>query len=237
MEDMKDKLKVLYEDNHIIVVVKPENVLSQSDITGDIDMLSLVKKYIKEKYNKPGNVYIGLVHRLDRPTGGIMVFARTSKAANRLANQIKNNEINKTYLAVIPSFKNKNGELIDYLKKESNGNAIVTNKKDGKYSNLKYELIREKNNLSLVAIELITGRHHQIRVQFASRGYPLYGDQRYGKEDKKQLALFCYKLEFIHPVKKEKMSFIEYPNYGIFKEFKECFDEENKRDKYEKSSH
>ena len=226
---MKDKLKVLYEDNHIIVVVKPENVLSQSDITGDIDMLSLVKSYIKEKYNKPGNVYIGLVHRLDRPTGGIMVFARTSKAANRLSEQIKNNEVNKTYLAVIPNFRNQKGEFIDYLKKEDNGNTIVTNKEKGKYSNLKYKLIKEKNNLSLVAIELITGRHHQIRVQFASRGYPLYGDQRYGKEDKTQLALFCYKLEFVHPVKKEKMSFIEYPDYGIFKEFKECFYEKSKR--------
>ena len=223
---MKDKLKVLYEDNHIIVVVKPKNILSQSDITKDIDMLSLVKNYVKEKYNKPGNVYIGLVHRLDRPTGGIMVFARTSKAANRLSEQIKNNEIKKTYLAVIPNFKDKKGEFIDYLKKENNGNTIVTNKEEGKYSNLKYELIKEKNDLSLVAIELITGRHHQIRVQFASRGYPLYGDQRYGKEDKNQLALFCYKLEFIHPVKKEKMSFIKYPDYGIFKEFKECFNEE-----------
>ena len=139
---MKDKLKVLYEDNHIIVVVKPENVLSQSDITGDIDMLSLVKSYIKEKYNKPGNVYIGLVHRLDRPTGGIMVFARTSKAANRLSEQIKNNEVNKTYLAVIPNFRNQKGEFIDYLKKEDNGNTIVTNKEKGKYSNLKYKLIK-----------------------------------------------------------------------------------------------
>ena len=226
---MKDKLKVLYEDNHIIVVVKPENVLSQSDITKDIDMLSLVKNYIKEKYNKPGNVYIGLVHRLDRPTGGIMIFARTSKAANRLSKQIKNNEISKTYLAVIPNFKNKSGEFIDYLKKEDNGNTIVTNKKEGKYSNLTYKLIKEKNNLSLVAIELITGRHHQIRVQFASRGYPLYGDQRYGEENKKQLALFCYKIEFVHPVKKEKMKFVEYPDYGIFKEFKECFNEKDKR--------
>ena len=222
---MKDKLKVLYEDNHIIVVIKPKNILSQSDITGDIDMLSLVKNYIKEKYNKPGNVYIGLVHRLDRPTSGIMIFARTSKAAKRLSEQIKKNEITKSYLAVIHGFKDKKGEFTDYLKKEINGNTIVTNKENGKYSHLKYELIKEKNNLSLVAIELITGRHHQIRVQFASRGFPLYGDQRYGKEDKNQLALFCYKLEFIHPVKKEKMSFIEYPDYGIFKEFKECFNE------------
>ena len=221
---MKDRLKVLYEDNHIIVVVKPCNILSQSDITGDIDMLSLVKKYIKEKYNKPGNVYIGLVHRLDRPTGGIMVFARTSKAANRLSKQIKDNQINKSYLAVIPNFKEEEGVFTDYLKKDNNGNTIVTNKENGKYAELRYELIKEKSNLSLVEINLITGRHHQIRVQFSSRGFPLYGDQRYGKEDKKQLALFCYKLEFTHPVKKEKMSFEIYPNYGVFQEFKECFD-------------
>ena len=222
---MKNNLKVLYEDNHIIVVVKPCNILSQSDITKDIDMLSIVKDYVKEKYNKPGNVYIGLVHRLDRPTGGIMVFARTSKAASRLSEQIKKGKMNKSYLAVIPNLKKEEDEYIDYLKKEENGNTIVTNKENGKYSHLHYKLIKEKNNLSLVTIELHTGRHHQIRVQFASRGFPLYGDQRYGKNDKKQLALFCYKLEFIHPVKNEKMNFLEYPNYGIFSDFKECFNE------------
>ena len=225
---MKSSLKVLYEDNHIIVVVKPANILSQSDITGDVDMLSLVKEYIKEKYKKPGNVYIGLVHRLDRPTGGIMIFARTSKAASRLSKYIKENKVCKTYLAVIKDFKDKKGEYTDYLLKDNNGNTIVTSKEKGKYANLKYELIKEKNELSLVKIKLITGRHHQIRVQFSSRGFPLYGDQRYGKEDKKQLALFCYKLEFIHPVKKEKMSFIEYPDYGVFAEFKECFNDEKK---------
>jgi len=221
---MKDKLNVLYEDNHIIVVIKPCNMLSQSDNTGDIDMLSLVKSYIKEKYNKPGNVYIGLVHRLDRPTSGIMVFARTSKAASRLSSEIKNNKMNKSYLAVIPNFKEKEGTYIDYLEKIDNGNSIVTDKDHGKYAELKYQLIKEKDNLSLVRIDLITGRHHQIRVQFSSRGYPLYGDQRYGEENRKQLALFCYKLEFTHPVTKEKLAFTSYPNYGIFNEFKECYD-------------
>ncbi len=222
---MKDRLNVLYEDNHIIVVVKPENVLSQSDNTGDIDMLSLVKNYVKEKYNKPGNVYIGLVHRLDRPTGGIMVFARTSKAASRLSDEIKNNKMNKSYLAVVPNFHSKSGTYTDYLEKKDNGNTIVTDKDHGKYAELNYELISEKDNLSLVKINLITGRHHQIRVQFSSRGYSLYGDQRYGKDDKKQLALFCYKLEFTHPVTKEKLTFTSYPDYGIFNEFKECYDE------------
>ena len=222
---MKDRLQVLYEDNHIIVVLKPCNILSQSDVTGDIDMLTLVKEYIKKKYKKPGNVYIGLVHRLDRPTSGIMIFARTSKAASRLSKQIKNNQMRKSYLAVIPNFKDKAGTLIDYLKKENNGNTIVTDKENGKYAELKYKLIEQKNNLSLVSIDLITGRHHQIRVQFSSRGYPLYGDQRYGEQNKQQLALFCYKLEFTHPVTKENMSFTAYPDYGIFNDFKECFNE------------
>ncbi len=219
---MKNKLDVLYEDNHIIVVLKPYNILSQGDNTGDIDMLTMVKLYVKEKYNKPGNVYIGLVHRLDRPTGGIMVFARTSKAASRLSDEIRNNKMTKSYLTVIPNFKENVGTYKDYLEKIDT-KSIVTNKANGKYAELNFEKIKEKDNLSLVKINLVTGRHHQIRVQFSSRGYPLYGDQKYGEENKKQLALFCYKLEFIHPVTKEKMSFIRYPNYGIFNEFKECF--------------
>ena len=223
---MKDKLKILYEDNNIIVVLKPKNILSQSDITNDIDMLTLVKSYIKDKYKKTGNVYVGLIHRLDRPTEGIMVFAKTSKAASRLSKQIKDNKMNKSYLAVVWNLKEKEGIFTDYLKKEKEGNSIITTKEDGKYAELSFKKVKEKNNLSLIKINLVTGRHHQIRVQFSSRGYPLYGDQRYGKDDKKQLALFCYKLEFEHPVKKEKMSFKIYPRYGIFNEFKECFKNE-----------
>ena len=219
---MKNKLDVLYEDNHIIVVLKPCNILSQSDNTGDIDMLTMVKSYVKDKYNKPGNVYIGLVHRLDRPTGGIMVFARTSKAASRLSSEIKNNKMTKSYLAIIPNFKEEKGTYKDYLKKIDN-KSIISNQITGKYAELNFEKIKEKDNLSLVKINLVTGRHHQIRVQFSSRGYPLYGDQKYGTENKEQLALFCYKLEFIHPVTKENMSFVKYPNYGIFNLFKECF--------------
>ena len=219
---MKNKLDVLYEDNHIIVVLKPCNILSQSDNTGDMDMLTMVKSYVKEKYNKPGNVYIGLVHRLDRPTGGIMVFARTSKAASRLSSEIKNNKMTKSYLAIIPNFKEEKGTYKDYLKKIDN-KSIISNQITGKYAELNFEKIKEKDNLSLVKINLVTGRHHQIRVQFSSRGYPLYGDQKYGVENKEQLALFCYKLEFIHPVTKENMSFVRYPNYGIFNLFKECF--------------
>ena len=220
---MKNNLEVLYEDNHIIVVVKPINILSQSDNTKDIDMLNIIKNYIKEKYNKPGNVYLGLVHRLDRPTGGVMVFARTSKSASRLSKQIKEGSLKKTYLAVVPNFNLKKGTFIDYLEKDKNNNSIIASKEKGKYAKLNFETITKKNNNALVKIDLLTGRHHQIRVQFSSRGYPLYGDQRYGKMDKKQLALFAYKLEFLHPVTKEKMVFKKEPNYGIFLDFKECF--------------
>ena len=214
---MKDKLNILYEDNHLIVAEKRPNILSQSDITGDYDMLSILKEYIKEKYKKPGNVYLGLVHRLDRPTGGIMVFARTSKAAERLSKQIQDKKFDKRYLAVINGILNeKEGILEDYILKQDS-NSIID--KSGKYAKLSYKVLEEKNNLSLLDIKLDTGRHHQIRVQFASRNYPLYGDQRYGKEDKKQLALYAYYLSFYHPTTKEKLEFKLVPDYGIFKEF------------------
>ena len=222
MEDGKrmNKLNVLYEDNHIIVVEKPINMLSQGDATKDIDLLTVVKKYVKEKYNKPGNVYIGLVHRLDRPVGGVMVFARSSKAAARLSKQIKEHQIEKKYLAVVTGKLEKSGVLEDYLEKLPTGNTIVS--KTGKLAILKYEVIdyNEKTNHSLVKIELKTGRHHQIRVQFASRGHYLCGDQRYGKVDNTQLALFSNELSFYHPISKEKMTFtLSPPREGYWTEF------------------
>ena len=216
---MKNNLEILYEDNHIIVVVKPFNILSQSDDTKDIDMLTLIKSYLKEKYNKPGNVYLGLIHRLDRPTGGIMVFAKTSKAASRLSEQIRLNLFTKKYLAIVNGyFDEKVGVFEDYILKKEDNSSVISNL--GKYAKLEYEVLKEKNDLSLVSILLHTGRHHQIRVQFASRNHPLYGDQRYGKSSKKQLALFAYYLSFNHPVTKEKLEFIKYPDkVGIWKEF------------------
>lgn len=216
---MKNNLEILYEDNHIIVVVKPFNILSQSDDTKDIDMLTLIKSYLKEKYNKPGNVYLGLIHRLDRPTGGIMVFAKTSKAASRLSEQIRLNLFTKKYLAIVNGyFDEKVGVFEDYILKKEDNSSVISNL--GKYAKLEYEVLKEKNDLSLVSILLHTGRHHQIRVQFASRNHPLYGDQRYGKASKKQLALFAYYLSFNHPVTKEKLEFIKYPDkVGIWKEF------------------
>lgn len=217
---MRDSLDVLYEDNHIIVVIKPCNVLSQGDFTGDIDMLTLIKQYIKEKYDKKGNVYLGLVHRLDRPTSGIMVFAKTSKASSRLCKQITDGLFTKKYLAVLMGkLDKKEGSLENYIKKVDNY-SVITNKEDGKYALLSYKVLKEIDNLSLVDVLLHTGRHHQIRVQFKNINHPLYGDQRYGIENKKQLALCAYHLEFFHPVTKEKLVFERFPSGGIWDIFK-----------------
>ena len=207
-----NKLNVLYEDNHVIVVEKPFNVLSQGDATGDLDLLTMVKQYVKVKYNKPGNVYIGLVHRLDRPVGGIMVFARSSKAASRLNKQFSEHSITKKYLAIVRGKVKETDTYSDKLLKLENGNTIVDNK--GKESVLSYKLVEYNKELdmSLVDIDLKTGRHHQIRVQFASRGHSLVGDQRYGVQDGKQLCLYSYNLSFVHPTTKETLNFKKYPN-------------------------
>ena len=206
-----NKLNILYEDNHIIVVVKPYNVLSQGDSTGDISIMDMIKEYIKVKYNKPGNVYLGLVHRLDRPVGGIMVFARSSKAASRLCKAFNEHKIIKKYLAIVHGKVNKSGELKDLIEKGKDGKSFVSS--NGKEAILDYELIEynKENDCSLVSISLKTGRHHQIRVQFASRGHYLLGDQRYGVQDNKQISLFSYYLSFTHPVTKEIMKFEVYP--------------------------
>ena len=212
------KLKVLYEDNHIIVVEKMPNVPSQSDKTEDIDMLTIVKQYIKEKYNKPGNVYLGLVHRLDRPVGGVMVFAKTSKAASRLSEQVRNKTFKKQYLAVVDGkIDGKNGTLEDYLYKDERNNiskVVSKEKKNSKYAKLDYEVItyNEVKNLSLLKINLHTGRHHQIRVQLSNFGHSIFGDQKYGTRGKnKQIALWAYKLTIEHPVTKEVMTFVDLP--------------------------
>ena len=223
MEDGKvmSKLNVLYEDNHVIVVEKPINVLSQGDATGDKDLLTMVKEYVKIKYNKPGNVYIGLVHRLDRPVGGVMVFARSSKAASRLNKEQLEHGFSKKYLAVVNGIlKEKHGQFVDKLLKLNDGNTIVSNK--GKEAILNYEVLKENLSTkhSLVSVKLVTGRHHQIRVQFASRGHALCGDQRYGKQDNTQVALFAYELSFTHPISKEKMTFkLDMPKGDYWTEF------------------
>lgn len=200
-------INIIYEDNHLLVVEKPINVPVQADKSGDEDLLTMLKKYLKEKYNKPGDVYLGLVHRLDRPVGGVMVFAKTSKAASRLSKQVQKHEFKKIYMAVIEGKVSESGTFKDKLKKDEKTN-ITRVSEDGKEAELSYNLIGFVNNLSLVRISLKTGRSHQIRVQFASRKIPLYGDQKYNPNAvKNQIALFASKLEFKHPITKEVMSF------------------------------
>lgn len=208
-----NKFDILYEDNHIIVVLKKPNVLCQGDITGDKDLLSMIKEYIKDKYNKPGNVYVGLIHRLDRPVGGIMVYAKTSKSASRLSKMIQEHIFFKEYLLVCYGNLCNSGEFKDKILKVDK-KAVISS--EGKDSLLKYEVIDKKGDLNLVKVHLITGRFHQIRLQFSSRGCPLYGDQLYGMQDKKQIALFAYHLRFKHPVKDEIMDFMLYPNGGVW---------------------
>ena len=209
MEELQ-KINVIYEDNHIIVVEKPINMPVCLDSSKDRDLLTILKEYIKKKYNKPGNVYLGLVHRLDRPVGGVMVFARTSKAASRLSNQVRGNKLEKYYYAVLDGKAQSRGELVDYLYKDKNINmSFVTDSNKGKLSKLSYELVSYKKKFSLVRIKLSTGRSHQIRVQFSSRNLPLVGDAKYNinSDNKTSIALFAYKLCFVHPVTKEKMCF------------------------------
>lgn len=203
-------INILYEDNHLLVVVKPANMAVNLDSSNDLDLLTYLKQYLKEKYQKTNNVYLGLVHRLDRPVAGIMVFAKTSKAASRLAKDMQSNLFKKEYLAVICGNCKDKDTLTDYLKKDRKTNMVSTsNSKEGKLASLQYYKIEQIDKLCLVKIILQTGRSHQIRVQFASRNMPLWGDQRYNKNAKvsQQIALFAYRLSFPHPITKQTMSF------------------------------
>lgn len=211
-------LKVLYEDNHIIVVEKIPNIPSQGDKTGDLDMLTLIKEYIKVKYNKPGNVFLGLIHRLDRPVGGVMVFARTSKAASRLSEQVRNKTFKKEYLAVVNGkMEQTNAQFVDYLWKDEKKNTsyvVKESKKNAKRAELDYEVLKyDKNqNLSLVRVNLHTGRHHQIRVQLSSRMHAIYGDAKYhGRGKGTQICLWAYELTIVHPITKEQITFKDLP--------------------------
>lgn len=200
-------INVLYEDNHIIVVMKPANVPVCEDSSGDLDLLSMVKHYLEEKYNK-NNAFVGLVHRLDRPVGGVMVFAKTSKAASRLSDQIRKGEMKKKYYAVVMGKTLEKGIFVDKLEKDSKKNISFVSD-NGKESILEYERIKTNGEMSLVSIDLKTGRSHQIRVQFSHHGFPLYGDQKYNKKAKMhtQIALFAYSLSFLHPTLKKELVF------------------------------
>lgn len=204
------RINILYEDNHLLVVEKPINVPVCEDSSQDMDLLSLLKCYLKEKYQKPGNVYLGLVHRLDRPVGGVMVFAKTSKAASRMTKQVMDHQLEKVYVAVVEGKIPEKGEWVDYLKKNSKRNqSYVTDKEHGKEAKLRYQRLVERDGFSLVEIYLETGRSHQIRVQFSSRGFPLVGDAKYNPraDYKTNVALFAKMLRFYHPVTKELLSF------------------------------
>ena len=216
-----EKLTVLYEDNQIVVVIKPQNVPTMPDESKDEDLLSMVKAYIKEKYNKPGEAFIGLVHRLDRPTGGIMVFARNSKAAKRLSESFASHTVEKTYFAVAQgAVKVKNQHLLNYLKKDEKENIVKIvpmAEKGAKKAELVYNVLEMGKDESLLEVKILTGRSHQIRVQLANIGHPLVGDVKYGKEKglTSKLGLWAGKLSFAHPVTKEKMVFMACPDEGL----------------------
>jgi len=214
-------VNVLYEDNHLLVVLKPYGVPSQADESGDEDMLSRCKAYIGKKYNKPGNVYLGLVHRLDRPTSGVMVFARTSKAAARISAQIQNDHFEKTYLAVLTGpLPQTEGALWHYLtKNEKTHIANVSDKpsSNAKKAGLEYVIIADKDGLTLVRVKLLTGRFHQIRAQFAHIGASVYGDMKYGARDiKAPLALFASEVCLDHPTTGERLCFSATPDFHPF---------------------
>jgi len=213
-------IKIIFEDNHLLVVEKPINLPVNADSSNDPDLLKLLKADLKQRYNKPGNVYLGLVHRLDRPVGGVMVFAKTSKAASRLSEQIRKKEIQKTYLAVIEGKSDKQGVFKDKLLKDKEKN-IVRVDDHGKEAVLSYRTLAYKKGLSLVEVDLITGRSHQIRVQFSSHDLPLWGDQKYNPNAKpgQQIALFASRLTLRHPISDENLTFTLQPDQHPFDSF------------------
>ncbi len=221
----KNNLQILYEDNHIIVVNKRVGDIVQGDKTGDKPLSDVVKEYIKEKYNKPGEVFLGVVHRLDRPTTGIVVFARTSKALTRLNDLFKNRETQKTYWAVV---KNRppqdDATLVHYLKRNEKNNTSKAYPKevpDSKKASLEYKIIKELNNYYALEIDLHTGRHHQIRAQLAAIGCPIKGDLKYGFDRSNPdggIHLHARKLVFVHPVSKENLVIVApVPDDSIWK--------------------
>ena len=211
-------INIIYEDNHLLVVEKPINIPVQEDESKDLDLLTMLKSYIKQRDNKPNNVYLGLVHRLDRPVGGVMVFARTSKAAARLSEEVRNKTFKKKYLVIVDGkMEKEKGTLEDYLLKNERQNmskVVKEGTKNSKFAKLDYQVLKydEKLNLSVLKINLHTGRHHQIRVQLSSRGHSIYGDQKYGTRGKgKQICLWAYELTIVHPTTKEELTFKALP--------------------------
>ncbi len=215
MHSTKENLQVLFEDNHVIIVNKRSGDITQGDKTGDKPLSDVVKEYVKEKYNKAGNVFLGVVHRLDRPTSGVIIFARTSKALERLNKMLRDKTVSKTYWAVIKDTPKKEKDtLINYLKKnpKNNKSSVYTKEiTDSKKAILHYNVIKKLDNYSLVEIDLETGRHHQIRAQLSFIGFPIKGDLKYGFNRSNKdgsIHLHARKIVFIHPVTKEQISVI-----------------------------
>ncbi|MEE9408594.1 MAG: RluA family pseudouridine synthase [Polaribacter sp.] len=212
MQSTKENLQILFEDNHIIIVNKRAGDITQGDKTGDKPLNEVIKEYVKNKYNKPGNVFIGTVHRLDRPTSGIVIFARTSKALERLNKMLRDKTINKTYWAIVRSQPKKTSDtLINFLKKDTKKNKSFVYKKEiegSKKATLHYKILKKLENYSLLEIDLETGRHHQIRTQLSHIGSPIKGDLKYGFSRSNKdgsISLHARKIEFIHPVSKENI--------------------------------
>ncbi len=212
---------ILFEDNHLLVVEKPANLPVQADASGDADLLSLCKSYIKETYHKPGEAYLGLVHRLDRPVGGVMVFAKTSKAAARLTAQFKDRRAHKRYAAIVEGTAPADGECVDWLLKDeaTNTTRVVKEGADGaKKAILRFRTLARENGTSLLDVELLTGRPHQIRVQLSSRGLPIAGDMRYNPNavPGTQIRLWSYALTIQHPTLNEPLTFYSIPNWSEY---------------------
>ncbi len=220
---------IIYEDNHIIVLTKKAKQLVQGDKTGDASLTDLLKLFLKEKYNKPGNVFVGLVHRLDRPVSGVMVFAKTGKALARLNQQFKDKHPDKTYYAIVKNKpKHQQGRLENHLQKNERENKSYVQAKPterSKLAILDYELIQSIENYHLLKVKLLTGRHHQIRCQLAYMGCPIKGDLKYGYQRSNKdgsISLHAGELSIIHPVKKERMTFTsDFPDTDIWHLFKE----------------
>lgn len=214
-------LKILYQDNHLLVVDKPAGILMQGDQTGDITLLEIARNYIKEKYQKPGEVFLGLVHRIDRPASGVVVFARTSKAAARLTAQFQTKQVTKIYRVLAEGRIPDSGTWTDDILRDGVTSRIVKSGK-GQPAELRFRRLNYENGYSLAEVEIITGRHHQIRVQFAHRGFPVFGDLRYGSKTKfndgTAIALHSYSLSFNHPTKNERMTFTSEPDalWGLY---------------------
>ena len=211
----KFEIPVLYCDNHVLVVVKPCNMPVQADSSGDTDLLTALKEYVGQRFQKPGAVYLGLVHRLDRPVGGVMVFARTSKAAQRLTDAFASHTVDKRYLAVLQGEMNAPMPLENWLIKDGatgNVRAVKENTPGAKIARLDTRPVAARENTTLTEVELHTGRAHQIRVQHLAAGFPLWGDNRYGGgRPGQQIALWAYQLTFSHPTQKQEMTFRALP--------------------------